>query len=84
MLVVYLTACVALSRRGRAEAIRYRTEGFYDLPLDTYSDTNKKTWQLQEHALTILFWPVNRIESWLNPAMDHGRHAFCEIDVSAP
>lgn len=84
MLVVYLTAYVALSRRGRAEAIRYRTEGLYYLPLDTYSDANKRSWQFQEHALTILFWPVNRIESWFNPAMDHGGHAFCEIDVSSP
>lgn len=84
MLVVYLTAYVALSRRGRAEAIRYRTEGFYYLPLGTYSDANKKTWQFQEHALTILFWPVNQFESWLNPAMDHGGDAFCEIDVSTP
>lgn len=83
MLVVYLTAYVALSRRGRAEAIRHRTEGFYYLPLDTYSDANKRTWQFQEHALAILFWPVNRIESWLNPVMDHGWDAFCEIDVSA-
>lgn len=74
MLAVYLTAYVGLSRRGRAESIRDNSGGFYYL-----TPENSDAWRFCERTCTVLFWPLNQLDSWLNPEMSHSSEPLMDL-----
>ena len=60
LLVLYVAAYVALSRRGYAEADRYHFMGFYYLEPE---DSDR--WRFRNYACVGLFWPLNALDRGL-------------------
>lgn len=74
MLVVYLAAYVSLSRRGQGESIRDNSGGFY-----YFTPENSDAWRFRERICTILFWPLNQLDLWLNPEMSHSSEPLMDL-----
>lgn len=74
VLLVYLTAYVALSRHGRGESIHRNSDGFY-----YFAPENSDAWRFRERFCTILFWPLNQLDFWLNPKMGHNPEPMLDL-----
>jgi hypothetical protein len=69
LLAVYLGSYAVLSRRGCAEADRYRLKGFY-----YFTPEDSDGWRVRNYACVYLFGPLNAVDRWLGP----GRHPASE------
>jgi hypothetical protein len=62
---LYVSSYLILSRRGYAEADRYRMKGFYYV---TFEDS--ESWRIRNRTCVYLFAPLNAVDQWFG----FGRH----------
>jgi hypothetical protein len=60
LFVLYVGSYIGLSRRGYAEADRYRMAGFY-----YFFPENSNSWRFKNYGCVYLFWPLNEVDRWL-------------------
>jgi hypothetical protein len=81
LLVLYFGSYLALSRRGYAEADRYKMKGFYYL---THEDSD--AWRFKNYGCVYLFYPLNTIDRCLGtgrpPAAEPLWGLSADIDTS--
>lgn len=69
LLVIYVAAYFALSRRGYVEARRQHLDGFFYV-----SPFTKRVWYSLNRVCRVVFWPLNKLDcltgNGMSPACD--------------
>ncbi|HVV99112.1 MAG TPA: hypothetical protein VHB77_02160 [Planctomycetaceae bacterium] len=74
VLILWISAYAALSRRGYAEADRWNSDGFH-----YFTPDHTDAWRTTEGICTYVFWPLNFVDRCIGTGREHSAVPFCDL-----